>query len=636
MQRNLPKKAVQKAKSAEGLFAQFQLQQQNKGLLRFITCGSVDDGKSTLIGRLLWETQQVLDDQIEALKLDSKRHGSQGDDLDFALLVDGLSAEREQSITIDVAYRYFATPKRKFIVADTPGHEQYTRNMVTAASSADAAILLVDARKGLLTQTRRHAYLAALLGVRHVVLAINKMDAVDFNEGIYASISEQMDSFAMKLGFETVSSIPLSALKGDNVTARSPHMSWYSGATLLGYLETLKLSQRSTKRLVMPVQWINRPNPSFRGISGTVSDGALAVDDEIRVTASGQTAKVTEIVTMDGSLSMAEEGSAITVRLDREIDASRGDVLSLARDPIELTEHFEATIVWMHDDPGLVGRNYDIKLATQWASASITTMKYHIDVNTLAHEAGRTLRLNDIAVCNISLSRPLAFDTYENSKVLGGFILVDRLSNATVAAGMIRHNLRRAQNVHHQALSITRIARERLNNHRGKVVWFTGLSGSGKSTIANALEIELHAQGRRTYILDGDNIRQGLNKDLGFTDADRVENIRRIAEVSKLMMDAGLIVLTAFISPFRREREMARELIGSDNFLEIHVNTSLVICEARDPKGLYKKARSGLLPNMTGINSPYEEPTNPDLVLSGTGQSVSDVVKQAIALIEQF
>lgn len=634
MHHNLSK-AIPRIESREGLFEQFQLGQQNKSLLRFITCGSVDDGKSTLIGRLLWETQQVFEDQIEALKVDSKRHGSQGEDMDFALLVDGLSAEREQGITIDVAYRYFATAKRKFIVADTPGHEQYTRNMVTAASSADAAILLVDARKGLLTQTRRHAYLAALVGVRHVVLAINKMDAVDFNEAIYASLSEEMDRFAEKLGFDTVSSIPLSALKGDNMTARSSRMTWYGGATLLGYLETLKPSQRSTSRFVMPVQWINRPTSSFRGISGTVCGGALSVDDEIRVTSSGQTAKVAEIVTMDGSLSTACEGSAVTVRLDREIDASRGDVISLAQDPIELTEHFEATIVWMHDDPGLVGRSYDIKLATQWASASLTTIKYHIDVNTLAHEAGRTLRLNDIAVCNISLNRPLSFDTYENSKVLGGFILIDRLSNATVAAGMIRHNLRRGQNVHHQPLSITRSARERLNGHEGKVVWFTGLSGSGKSTIANALEIELHARGKRTYILDGDNIRQGLNKDLGFTDADRVENIRRIAEVAKLMMDAGLIVLTAFISPFRREREMARELIGSDKFLEFYVNTSLEVCEQRDPKGLYKKARSGLLPNMTGVNSAYEEPTRPDFVVGSAGQSVSDIVKMAVMLIEQ-
>jgi len=634
MARNLPQ-ANRRSESTEGLFDQSQLQQQSKILLRFITCGSVDDGKSTLIGRLLWETQQIFEDHIEALEIDSRRHGSQGEDMDFALLVDGLSAEREQGITIDVAYRYFSTQKRKFIVADTPGHEQYTRNMVTAASSADAAILLIDAQKGLLTQTRRHAYLAALLGIRHVVLAINKMDAVNFNEGIYTNLRDEMERFTKELDFDTVSSIPLSALTGDNVTARSSHMRWYGGATLLGCLETLKPSQRSASQLVMPVQWINRPTSSFRGISGTVSGGVLSVDDEVRVTSSGQTAKVTEIVTMDGSLPTAHDGSAVTLVLDREIDASRGDVISLARDPIELTDHFEATVVWMHDGPGLVGRSYDLKLATQWASASITTIKYHVDVNTLAHEAGRTLRLNDIAVCNLSLSRPLAFDTYNNSKVLGGFILVDRLNKATVAAGMIRHNLRRAQNVHHQALSITRTAREHLNGHKGKVVWFTGLSGSGKSTIANALEMELHAQGKRTYILDGDNIRQGLNKDLGFTEADRVENIRRIAEVSKLMMDAGLIVLTAFISPFRREREVARELIGSDSFFEIYVDTPLEICEQRDPKGLYKKARSGLLPNLTGINSPYEEPINPDLVIDGAGQSVSDVVKRAIALIEQ-
>ncbi len=610
-----PSSTVSRLQSTECLFEQFQVQQQNQSLLRFITCGSVDDGKSTLIGRLLWETHQVLEDQSDALKLDSKRHGTQGDDIDFALLVDGLSAEREQGITIDVAYRYFGTPKRKFIVADTPGHEQYTRNMVTAASSAEAAVLLVDARKGITTQTHRHTYLTALLGVRHVILAINKMDAVDFKESAYESIFEAMNRFASKMNFETMSAIPLSALRGDNVTTRSPHMEWYNGATLLGCLETLKPSSQSTGRLVMPVQWVNRPDDSFRGIAGTVAEGILSVNDTIRVTASGQTAKVAEIVTLDGSLPSTHEGSAITVRLDREIDVSRGDVISFAHDPIELTEHFEATIVWMHEDPGLVGRSYDIKLATQWTSASITTIKYHVDVNTLAHEAGRTLRLNDIAVCNISLNRPLSFDTYENSKVLGGFILVDRLSNATVAAGMIRHNLRRGQNVHHQALSIDREARERLNGHLGKVVWFTGLSGSGKSTIANALEMELYSLGRRTYILDGDNIRQGLNKDLGFTDADRVENIRRIAEVAKLMMDAGMIVMTAFISPFRREREMARDLIGSENFIEVFVDTPLEICEARDPKGLYKKARAGTIPNMTGISSPYEPPNRPEFTV---------------------
>ncbi|WFU05941.1 adenylyl-sulfate kinase (plasmid) [Rhizobium sp. CB3171] len=632
MQRKLCKAAESVERTGE-LFEQFQ--QKNKGLLRFITCGGVDDGKTTLIGRLLWETKEAFEDQIEAVKSDSRRHGSQGGEMDFALPIDdGLSAEREQGITIDVAYRYFATPKRKFIAADTPGHEQYTHNMVAAASSADAAILLVDARKGLQTQTRRHAYLAALVGVRHVVLAINKMDMVEFNKDIYKSLSEEMNSLAKKLDFETVSAIPLSALKGDNVTVRSSHMSWYGGETLLGYLETVMPSQRSIKRVTMPVQWINRPNSNFRGISGTVSGGPLSVNDEIRVTPSGQTAKVAEIVTMDGSLSIAEEGSAVTLKLNREIGVSRGDVISLAQHPIELTEHFEATIVWMHEDPGLAGRSYDVKLATQWASASITTIKYRINVNTLAHEAGYTLRLNDIAVCNISLSRPLSFDLYENSKLPGGFILVDRLSNATVAAGMIRHDLRRGQNVHRQALSITRASRERLNGHGGKVVWFTGLSGSGKSTIANALEIELHARGKRTYILDGDNVRLGLNKDLGFTDADRVENIRRIAEVAKLMMDAGLIVLTAFISPFRREREMARDLIGLENFLEIYVNTPLDVCERRDPKGLYRKARTGLLPNMTGINSPYEEPTSPDLVVGGEGQSVSDAVTMAIGLIE--
>jgi bifunctional enzyme CysN/CysC len=613
----------------------FLQQQQQQDLLRFITCGSVDDGKSTLIGRLLWESQQLFDDQLAALKAESKKYGTQGDDIDFALLVDGLAAEREQGITIDVAYRYFATSRRKFIVADTPGHEQYTRNMVTGASTADVAVLLVDARQGMLTQTRRHAYLVSLMGIRHVVLAVNKMDLVSFDAGAFNRISEAFEQFAKPLGIASISAIPLSALKGDNITQRSAHTPWYHGPTLMGYLETIPAQLPDAGKLVFPIQWVNRPDASFRGFSGSVAQGSVQVGDDIRVTASGQTARVAEIVTMDGRLNEAPAGSAITLRLDKEIDASRGDVLSLKDKPLETTDQFEATLVWMSEEAGLIGRSYQLKLATQWASASITNIKHKVDINTLAHEAVNHLALNDISVCNIATSKPLVFDSYQQSKALGGFILVDRFTHATVAAGMIRHSLRRAQNVHRQALSVTRADRERINGHKGKVIWFTGLSGSGKSTIANALEKDLHAQGKRTYILDGDNIRQGLNKDLGFTDADRVENIRRVAEVAKLMMDAGLIVMTAFISPFRAEREMARELIGPENFIEVFVNTPLEVCEQRDPKGLYKKARIGQLPNMTGINSPYEAPLWPELAFDTNLEELEAFSARMAAFIAQ-
>jgi len=604
----------------------FLHQQQSQDLLRFITCGSVDDGKSTLIGRLLWESQQLFDDQLAALQAESKKYGTQGNDIDFALLVDGLAAEREQGITIDVAYRFFASPGRKFIVADTPGHEQYTRNMVTGASTAQVAVLLVDARQGILTQTRRHAYLVSLMGIRHVVLAINKMDLVGFSAATFNTIQEEFERFSATLGFDAVTAIPLSALKGDNITQRSANTPWYAGPTLMGYLETAKVAQADSERLVFPVQWVNRPNASFRGFSGTVAEGSVRVGDDVRVTASGHTATVASIVTMDGPLTQASAGDAVTLTLSKEIDASRGDVLSLRQQSLEMTDQFEATLVWMHEDAGLVGRSCDIKLATQWASASLTTIKHRVDINTLAHDACTALALNDIAVCNIAVSKPLVFDSFAHSQTLGSFILVDRYTHATVAAGMVRHSLRRAQNVHQQALSIARADRERLNGYQGKVIWFTGLSGSGKSTIANALEVALHAQGKRTYLLDGDNVRQGLNKDLGFTDADRVENIRRIAEVAKLMMDAGLIVLTAFISPFRREREMARELIGSENFVEIYVSTPLEVCEQRDVKGLYKKARAGQLPNMSGIGSPYEPPTAPTITLNGQITPIDDCV----------
>lgn len=499
---------------------------------------------------------------------------------------------------------FFSTARRKFIVADTPGHEQYTRNMVTGASMADVAVILVDARHGVLTQTRRHAYLASLTGIRNVVLAINKMDIVGFDEKIYNEISESFGAFSAELSFDDVCAIPLSALRGDNVTSRSAHTPWYHGPTLLGYLETIRVAPPRNAKFIFPVQLVNRPNDSFRGFCGTVEEGEVSVGDEIRVTSSGQKAKVSAIVTMDGNLEKAERGRAVTLTLDREIDASRGDIVSLVANPLEMTDQFEATVIWLNEDPGLVGRSYEMKLSTQWATATMTSIKYHVNVNTMAKEPGKTLELNDIAVANIALSRPVVFDIYQQSKPLGGFILVDRVTNATVGAGLIRHTLRRAQNVHRQSLSVTRTDRESMNGHRGRVIWLTGLSGAGKSTIANALEVLLHRAGQRTYLLDGDNVRQGLNRDLGFTDAERVENIRRVAEVAKLMMDAGLIVITAFISPFKRERAMARDLIGQGNFTEVYVNTPLEICEARDPKGLYKKARKGELPNMSGLGSP--------------------------------
>jgi bifunctional enzyme CysN/CysC len=584
-------------------------------LLRFITCGSVDDGKSTLIGRLLFESQQIPEDQIAALKRDSRRFGTQGDSIDFALLVDGLSAEREQGITIDVAYRYFSSSRRSFIVADTPGHEQYTRNMATGASTADLAVLLVDARTGLTVQTRRHAYLVSLMGLKHVVLAINKMDLLGYDEQRYRTIESDFARYARQLGFETLVAIPMSALRGDNVTTRSSATPWHDGPSLIEHLDTIDIRRPPQAGSVFPVQSVSRPNADFRGYAGTLAAGELKLGDTLRVAQSGQIAKISRIVTGDGDLSSATAGDAITLCLDREIDISRGDVVSRADLPIETTDQFEATLVWLHEETGLASRRYDLKLASQWTGASITAIKHRINVNTLAEEPARKLELNDITVCNIATTQPLAFEPYSNSRELGGFILVDRYTHATVAAGLIRHSLRRAQNVHRQSLSIDRQARETLNGHAGKVLWFTGLSGSGKSTIANALEVELHGRGLHTYILDGDNIRQGLNRDLGFTDTDRVENIRRIAEVAKLMMDAGLIVMTSFISPFRRERDLARELIGTDNFIEVFVDTPLAVCEQRDVKGLYRKARQGKIPNMTGVNSPYEAPLAADITL---------------------
>ena len=607
-------------------------QRRELDLLRFITCGSADDGKSTLIGRLLWESQQLCEDQLAALEADSRKFGTQGDALDFALLLGGLAAEREQGHTIDVGYRFFATNKRKFIAADTPGQEQYTRNMLTGASTADVAVLLVDASQGVRAQTRRHACLVSLLGIRQVLLAVNKMDLAGFERAAFDRIEVSFRQFAQTLGFAGITAVPLCALRGDNLIQRSLNTPWYTGPTLLAFLETVKVDAPGPGKFVFPVQWVNRPDASFFGLSGSVAEGRVRVGDEIRITASGQTAAVAEIVTMDGSRSAAVAGDAVTLSLSEAIDATRGDVISLAQSPLETTDQFEAVLVWMDEEAGLIGRSYDIKLATQWASASITNIKHRVDINTLAHEASRQLAQNDISVCTLATSKPLAFDSYQASKTLGSFILVDRFSHATVAAGMIRHSLRRSQNVHRQALSVTRQDREMLNGHKGKVIWFTGLSASGKSTIANALEVELHAQGRRTYLLDGDNVRQGLNRDLGFTDADRVENIRRIAELAKLMLDAGLIVMTAFISPFLREREMARELIGPENFIEAYVSAPLEVCEQRDPKGLYRKARAGQLPNMTGIGSPYEPPPSPQITLDGTS-TTPECVRRVLELL---
>jgi bifunctional enzyme CysN/CysC len=622
----------------------FLEQEQKQDLLRFITCGSVDDGKSTLIGRLLWDSQSLLDDQIASLQSDSIKFGTQGEAMDFALLVDGLAAEREQGITIDVAYRFFSTDKRKFIVADTPGHEQYTRNMVTGASSADLAVILVDATQSLLTQTKRHAYLVSLMGIKQVILAINKMDLIHYSEEQYQDICHAFHLYAKDFSFSKIITIPISALIGDNITTSSKKMSWYQGPTIISALENTPAHQairdKANQHWVMPVQLVNRPHSQFRGFSGTITSGQVLVGDSIRVTTSGQTAKVKEIITPNSTLSEKGEGAiagqAITLCLTKEIDISRGDVLTTEKESLTSSDQFEATLIWLNHTTGFVGRNYDFILSTQHATASITAIKHRIDINTLAKNACKELSLNEIALCNIALSKPVTFDTYNHSRELGGFILVDKFSNATVAAGLIRHSLHRADNIHTQALSINRAAREKQRGHQAKVIWFTGLSGSGKSTIANMLEVELHKHGKHTYILDGDNIRQGLNKDLGFTDADRVENIRRIAEVAKLMMDAGIIVITAFISPFKREREMAKQLIEEENFIEVFVDTPIKICEERDPKGLYKKARAGMLPNFSGISSPYEVPENPNIKINGAEPKTKlNSLQQIIELLQK-
>jgi bifunctional enzyme CysN/CysC len=611
-----------------------------KGLLRFITCGSVDDGKSSLIGRLLHESKMIFEDQLAALADDSKKMGTRGGELDFALLVDGLAAEREQGITIDVAYRFFSTDKRKFIVADTPGHEQYTRNMVTGASTADLAVILIDARKGVLTQTRRHSYLVALLGIRRVVVAVNKMDLVDYSHAAFAEIERDYREFARRINVDAITCIPVSAVAGDNIVARSERTPWYRGPSLLEHLETVPLEDESAgaaspPAFRMPVQWVNRPSPEFRGFAGMIASGSVRTGDAVRVLPSGRRSTVARILVGGSDVVEAGAAQSVTLTLTEEIDVSRGDVLCAAEAPLAVANQFEATIVWMHDEPLLQGRAYLLKMGTKTVTATVAPIKYRVNVNTLEHLAAKKLDLNDIGVCGLELSSAVAFEPYKVSRVLGGFILIDRLTNNTVGAGLLHFALRRSQNVHWQALDVNKQARALLSHQKPCILWFTGLSGAGKSTIANLVEKRLHADGRQTYLLDGDNVRHGLNKDLGFTNEDRVENIRRVAEVAKLMVDAGLIVLVSFISPFRSERRMARALVEPGEFFEVHVDTSLAAAEARDVKGLYKKARRGELKNFTGIDSPYEPPEAPEVHLDTALLSPEDAASQVIARLRE-
>ncbi|WP_321921439.1 sulfate adenylyltransferase subunit CysN [Burkholderia sp. BCC1998] len=608
---------------------------QTKDLLRFITCGSVDDGKSTLIGRLLYESNMLFDDQLTQLEADSKKVGTQGGELDFALLVDGLSAEREQGITIDVAYRFFATARRKFIVADTPGHEQYTRNMITGASTADLAVILIDARKGVLTQTRRHSHLVALIGIKRVVLAINKMDLVDYDRAVFERIDADYRAFAAELGLDEIVSIPMSALRGDNVIASSARMPWYAGPPLMRHLDTLPLVERVTRGepFRLPVQWVNRPHLNFRGYAGSIASGEVRVGERVRVLPSGKESRVASVITPAGEADVARAGEAVTLTLADEIDVSRGDMLARADAPPEVADQFEATLVWMHDEPLLPGRPYLVKLGTQTVGATCATPKYKIDVNTREHLAARTLALNEIGVCNLSFDRPVAFDPYDLNRHTGGFIVIDRFTNDTVGAGMLHFALRRAHNVHWQAVDVDRDARAVQKAQTPRIVWLTGLSGAGKSTIANLVERRLHALGKHTYLLDGDNVRHGLNRDLGFTEADRVENIRRVAEVARLMLDAGLITLVSFISPFRAERDMARALVRPDEFVEVFVDTPLAVAEERDPKGLYKKARKGELKHFTGIDSPYEPPAQPELRIDTVAESPEAAAERIVAYL---
>jgi bifunctional enzyme CysN/CysC len=613
-------------------------QHEKKSLLRFITCGSVDDGKSTLIGRLLYESKMLFEDQLAAIERDSKKWGTQGGDIDFALLVDGLAAEREQGITIDVAYRFFSTDRRKFIVADTPGHEQYTRNMITGASTADVAVILIDARRGVLTQSRRHSYLVSLIGIKKVVLAVNKMDLVDYSEKVFNDIVESYGQFARQIGLSDITPIPLSALKGDNMLEPSPHTPWYHGPTLMAFLETCEIdeSRLQATPFRMPVQWVNRPNLDFRGFAGQIAAGMIKPGDRVRVLPSGRESTVARIVTLNGDLPMAVAGQSVTITLTDEIDISRGDILATRQAPPEVADQFEATVVWMSDEALLPGRPYLLKVGSQTVSATVTEPKYKVNVNTMEHLAAKKLELNEIGVVNLAFDRPIAFDPYTVNHDTGGFILVNRLTNNTVGAGMLHFALRRSHNIHMQHVDVDKSARAASKGQRPGVLWFTGLSGAGKSTIANLVEKKLHAIGRHTYLLDGDNLRHGLNKDLGFTEADRVENIRRVAEVTKLMVDAGLIVMTAFISPFRAERAMARSLLAPGEFIEIHVDTPLEVAEDRDVKGLYKKARRGEISNFTGISSPYEAPEAPELTISTVELSAEEAADQVIARLREL
>lgn len=607
-----------------------------KGLLRFLTCGSVDDGKSTLIGRLLYDSQLIFDDQLAALQSDSKKVGTTGDDLDLALLVDGLQSEREQGITIDVAYRYFSTPKRKFIVADTPGHEQYTRNMATGASTCDLAIILVDARHGVQRQTRRHSFIVSLLGIRDVVVAVNKMDLVEYSKSRFEQIEEDYRGFAKELGFDHIECIPVSALKGENITSRTEALDWYHGPTLLAHLETVQVNENAdTTPFRMGVQWVNRPNSDFRGYAGTIASGTVKPGDEIVVLPSAKTAHVERIVTADGDLEEAGSGEAVTITLDREIDIVRGDVLAAPEMRPESSDQIAAQVIWMSEAPLLPGRPYLLKCGGQTVTASATELKYKVNVDTLEHTASKTLELNEIGLTNWSTSKPIVFDPYEANRQTGSFILIDKMTNVTVGAGLIKFGLRRATNIHWQALEIDKESRSELKGQKPACLWFTGLSGSGKSTVATLLEKKLHARGNHTYVLDGDNVRHGLNRDLGFTDADRVENIRRVSEAAKLFVDAGLLVMVSFISPFRSERRMARELFGEDEFIEIYVNTPLEVCEERDPKGLYKKARAGQIKNFTGIDSTYEQPETAEITLAGGEKTPEEMVEDLLAELEE-
>ena len=612
----------------------FLAAQEKKSQLRFLTCGSVDDGKSTLIGRLLYDTKLLFEDHLAALEKDSKKFGTTGDDIDFALLVDGLEAEREQGITIDVAYRFFATDRRKFIVADTPGHEQYTRNMATGASNSDLAVILIDARKGVLTQTRRHAYIASLLGIRHVVLAVNKIDLMEYSQAVFDEIVQDFAAFAQRLGFVDVTPIPISARFGDNVISESRNTPWYKGPALLSHLETVDVDTDAVgKPFRFPVQWVNRPDLNFRGFSGTIAGGRVKPGDAIAVAKSGRKSTVKRIVTMDGDLPEAFAGAAVTLVLADEVDISRGDILCAPEDRPDVSEQFAAHLLWMAEDELLPGRQYLMKIGTATVPVQITALKHKIDVNTLDQHAAKTLHLNEVGYANFSTSQPIAFDTYRDNRDTGGFILIDRFNNSTVGAGMIDFSLRRATNVHWQALDVGKSSRADQKGQKPAILWFTGLSGSGKSTIANLVEKALFAEGRHTYLLDGDNVRHGLNRDLGFTDADRVENIRRVGEAAKLFVDAGLIVLVSFISPFRSERRMARDLVGEHEFIEVFVDTPIEVCMQRDPKGLYKKAQAGEIKNFTGIDSPYEAPEHPELRVDTTKAEPAELAAAIVSYL---